>query len=134
MGRVSGERFFILQGLFLGAILVWLAWRFLRSARPESGFRVREADRSNSLPLGGAPHELLGVPPDAPAELIQSAYRNLMKRYHPDRVARPGTPEWHHAQKAAEAINRARDQMMSALGTGLGKARGDGTQSPPSSQ
>jgi DnaJ-domain-containing protein 1 len=43
---------------------------------------------------------------------IQSAYRELMKRYHPDRVGRPGTREWQDAQGIAEAINRAKRDLL----------------------
>jgi len=37
---------------------------------------------------------------------------SFMKRYHPDLVGRPGTREWNDAQKIAEAINRAKEEML----------------------
>jgi molecular chaperone DnaJ len=32
-----------------------------------------------------APHEVLGVTPDAPKNEIRAAYLSLVKRYHPDK-------------------------------------------------
>ncbi len=60
----------------------------------------------------GQPHEILGVSPHASSSQIQKAYRQLMKRYHPDRVARAGTPAWHAAQTRAELINQARSELV----------------------
>jgi hypothetical protein len=71
--------------------------------------------RLAGISLTGAPHEILGVHAHASEREIRSAYRELMKRYHPDRVGRPGTREWTDAQKIAEAINQAKDQMLSAI-------------------
>jgi hypothetical protein len=34
-----------------------------------------------------------------------------MKRYHPDLVGRPGSREWKDAQRIAEAINRAKEEL-----------------------
>lgn len=123
----------VLGGLF--AIFSWL----LRPKSPESGFKVREYELKKKKPrysspeldqlanakmqqkspllleglrLDGTPHEILGVAANASQEQIQQAYRNLMKRYHPDRVGRPGSREWNDAQKIAEKINQAKDQLL----------------------
>lgn len=57
-------------------------------------------------------HEIMGVPADASEGQVVKAYRHLMKRYHPDRIAPIGSAYWKDAQKIAEAINRARDEML----------------------
>lgn len=62
--------------------------------------------------IDGKPHEILGVSQHPTPTEVQQAYRELMKRYHPDRVGRPGTREWNDAQKIAEAINRAKDALL----------------------
>ena len=120
-----------------GAFLV-AAWTFIRPKTPESGFRVREADRNvkyqpaaeskfadakikpdplrlTGISLNGRPHEVLGVRETATVEEIQKAYRDLMKKYHPDKVGRPGTREWQDAQKIAETINRAKAEMLKGI-------------------
>lgn len=131
--------FYLLQVAFgFGVALYFL---FLRSREPKSAFRVREEDlrkpeearfpapnvhkttgpsRSKPKPplqlaglrIDGAAHEILGVAPGASAREIQKAYRDLIKRFHPDVVGRPGSREWADAQKIAEAINRAKDEML----------------------
>ncbi len=123
------------QTLILG-VLVALIFVFFRKLKsPESRFKVREADRVKKpaqkanrssasessrkqrpleLPgfrIDGEPHEILGVSIDASPKEIQRAFRELMKRYHPDQVGRPGTREWKDAQKFAEALIRAKEAM-----------------------
>ena len=126
---------FYLVQIGMGAFFLISAWNFIRPKTPESGFRVREADRNvkyqpateskfadakikpdplrlSGISLDGRPHEVLGVRENATAEEVQKAYRDLMKRYHPDKVGRPGTREWQDAQKIAETINRAKTEML----------------------
>jgi DnaJ-domain-containing protein 1 len=131
---IRREHFYLFQIALGAGFLILLAW--LRTPKqPESRFRVREADRKSSQPaqdggladakmkraeplrLGGIridapPHEILGIRPGASAAQIQKAWRELMKRYHPDRIGRPGTREWQDAQKIAEAINHAKDELL----------------------
>jgi len=131
------ERLFLWFQLGCVVILFLVIWRTFEK-KGESGFKFREAERSKRkttkgdslaqaqlkkkdphpiLQLEGIrtdlpPHEILGVPADAPLAEIERAYRRLMKRYHPDRVGRAGSREWEDAQKIAEAINTARDRMI----------------------
>lgn len=128
----------------VGALLLWrlLPPRATREER-EKGFRLREHERLGEPPPPGAstssrasaqgagqaparplalegirldvpPHALLGVPVEAEPEEIQRAHRELMKRYHPDRVGRPDSREWRDAQAIAEALNRARGLLLEA--------------------
>lgn len=120
--------------LGVGFLIYWFNKK-LRS-ESESGFRVRESDRNlkfergpkakktadqklkptpfqlTGIRIDGTAHEILGIPALATEEEIQRAYKNLMKRYHPDRIGPQGTPAWQDAQKIAEAINRARTEML----------------------
>lgn len=78
------------------------------SEKPE---RARPA-QLEGIRLDAPPHVILGVALDASRSEIQKAYRDQMKRYHPDLVGRPGSREWQDAQRIAEAINRAKDEML----------------------
>ncbi len=117
-------------------ILLWLRSR--HREENQSRFKLREADRNLHFKRGpeatkaahekparplrldgivadGAAHEVLGVRATATDAEIQKAYKERMKRYHPDRIGRPGTPEWQEATRIAEAINRARNEMLARL-------------------
>jgi DnaJ-domain-containing protein 1 len=131
------QGFLIVQIAFV--VIILLAVRLMLSKNHESSFRVREADRKKpskpaqgpgalaqariqrkeplmlaGIRIDGEPHEILGIPKNSEESVIQRAYRDLMKRYHPDVIGRPGTREWADAQKIAEAINQARKQMIAA--------------------
>ncbi len=131
---------FIQAGIVATFLLA--AWFLLRPKVPKSQFSVREADlragkkppirgvvdplgksritRKSPLELTGirvdsAPHDLLGVAIDASEAEIQSAYREQIKRYHPDAVGRPDSREWKDAQKIAEALTNARAALLARL-------------------
>jgi hypothetical protein len=133
------QKFFFSSQVFIALAIVGGIY-FLTRKKEESGFKVREADLKKNGPstspdlLAGAtvkkkeaplqlsgirideaPHKVLGISPRATEAEIQSAYRELMKLYHPDKVGRPGTREWTDAQKIAEALNHARKTMIDAL-------------------
>lgn len=65
--------------------------------------------------IDAPPHEILGIPSDAGRTQILKAHRDLMKRYHPDKLAPPNTPQWNEAQAIAAAINRAKEEMLKRL-------------------
>ena len=58
---------------------------------------------------------MLGVQKDATELEIRRAHRSLIKRFHPDKVGPQGSKEWYEAQKIAETINNARDEMLKSL-------------------
>lgn len=122
-------------------VILFAAWLF-RPRSPESNFRVRESDLRKpkarlspkqpdllaeaklraaqktgpllleGLRLDGSPSEILGISAQAGPEEIQKAFREKMKRYHPDKVGPPGSREWQDAQNIAHRIVQAKDEMM----------------------
>lgn len=56
----------------------------------------------------------LDVPADASNDAIDAAYRRLMSRYHPDRVAGAAEDVRVLAEERARAINAAYDTIMHA--------------------
>lgn len=122
-------------GVSVAFILFWI-WARDRE-RSKSNFRLREADRNlrfergtekatrsgnetarrkpaqlTGIVIDGAPHEILGISATASEKEVQKAFKERIKRYHPDSIGRPGSPEWKEATKIAEAINRARNEML----------------------
>ncbi|MEN9722147.1 MAG: DnaJ domain [Pseudomonadota bacterium] len=128
------EQFGAAQILLLLVAVFWFL-RLFKSAHRESQFRSRPAkpspqphprsekeakrDRERLLLGGfaftGQAHEILGVSKDANELEIRRAHRALIKRFHPDKIGRPGSREWHEAQKIAESLNTARDQLLKTL-------------------
>lgn len=61
---------------------------------------------------------VLDVPRDASNEAIDAAYRRLMSKYHPDRVAGAAQEIRELAEERARAINSAYDTIMDARRNG----------------
>ena len=59
-----------------------------------------------------APHDLLGVSPDADADTIRRAYRKALKLCHPDRVANLDPEIQEVAHRKAKALRRAYETML----------------------
>jgi hypothetical protein len=102
-----------------------------------------------------AVHDVLGVAHDADATQVRTSWKNLVRRHHPDLVARRNAPAISHlAEELTILSNRAYDRLRAALvaegrGTIVGPtlsspagwlvgfddiASGDGTVSPRASQ
>ncbi len=58
------------------------------------------------------PHEILGVPEDAPIEVIQARYRKLAVQYHPDKLASSATELQDLAGERLREINGAYGEIM----------------------
>lgn len=100
--------------LVLGFAL-WYAWKAHSSVRGGKG-----EGESPPPPPGDAgaddPYEILGVPRSASDEEIRKAYRDLLGRYHPDRLQHLGGEFRELAVRKAAAINSAYDSVKRERG------------------
>ena len=63
-----------------------------------------------------AVHDVLGVPSDADAAQVRTSWKNLVRRHHPDLVARRNAPAISHlAEELTILSNRAYDRLRAAL-------------------
>jgi DnaJ-domain-containing protein 1 len=80
-----------------------------------------------------AVHDVLGVAADAPPEEIRASWKNLVRRHHPDLVARRAAPAITHlAEELTILSNRAYDRLRAAVvAEGRGSVVGPTLSSPP---
>ncbi len=85
--------------------------------------------RLRQLPV----HEVLGVARDADAAEVRQGWMDLVKRFHPDLVARHGAPAVTHlAEELTILANRAYDRLRIALvAEGRATSAGSVLQQPP---
>jgi preprotein translocase subunit Sec63 len=72
--------------------------------------KKRKKPRTTARP----PHEVLGVEPDASAQEIRQAYQELMRKYHPDRVANAADELRDLAHQRSKEINAAYEAMRAS--------------------
>ncbi len=77
-------------------------WEKAGGARAGSG-----SDRGNGPSRPRDPYQVLEVSPDAPLEEIRSRYRELLLRYHPDRVQHLGREFQELADRRTKELNAA---------------------------
>jgi molecular chaperone DnaJ len=97
------------------------------AARSRNRFKVVQNSGQKAGNIMNDPYQVLGVSPNATDEEIKSAYRELVKKYHPDNYA--NSPLADLAGEKMKEINAAYDQinkMRSGGGTGYSSGYGDG--------
>jgi uncharacterized membrane protein YkvA (DUF1232 family) len=95
--------------LVLGAALYWLQRRLGATAASSTTSEARRPRPATAIPTD--PYELLEVAFDATPEEITRAYREQLKRYHPDRVAGLGDELQVLAHERTIAIQRAYETL-----------------------
>lgn len=80
-----------------------------------------------------AVHEVLGVPRDAGPEVVRMSWKDLIRKHHPDLVARRNAPAITHlAEELTILANRAYDRMRGALAAeGRAAVAGPRVSPPP---
>jgi len=90
--------------LILGFAL-WYAWKMRSSVRGRGGGGSSVPREEDGEPTD--PYEILGVARAASADEVKKAYRDLLGKYHPDRLQHLGGEFREMAARKAVAINRA---------------------------
>ncbi len=98
--------------------------RFLNSS-PESGRSSRApGPRKNRPPpplllpgirLTGEPHEILGIPENSTELEILRAYKEAIKRFHPDTIQGSAREQMRFYEEASARINDAKETMIRRL-------------------
>jgi len=102
--------------LVILAAIWWLRRRLARAEAERS--RTSAADTEDATENAAwDPHAVLGVTRGASAEEITRAYREQMRRYHPDRVAHLGEELRQLAHRKALEIQRAYAEIGRAVRT-----------------
>ncbi len=112
----------LMAALFLGAFLFRIPGLGKSKFKSKDKFKTQisldlaSAKISKKAPLllegvdiHATAHELLGVKQGATAEEINKAYKNKIKRYHPDKIGPQG-------EKIAEALNLAKEALLKKPG------------------
>lgn len=73
---------------------------------------VLDAREQAAEKQAASPHEVLGISPGASREEIRAAYKNLVKKYHPDRLASLGEEFHAIAERKMKLINAAYEALM----------------------
>ena len=122
------------------AIILYVAWRGLRTSQQQTAFKTREADRTDlknfknsdhdlasakmhkrqpssplSLPgirLSGEAHEILGIDANARPTEIMRAYKEKIKLFHPDRIQGQAREQLKFYEEASAKINQAKEEML----------------------
>ena len=111
--NLAGKRYY---GKILGGLLGFALMRhpigLLLGAIIGHAFDAGWLRRPRNNAALTAAYAELDVTPDASDEAIDAAYRRLMSRYHPDRVAGAAEDVRTLAEERARAINAAYDTIM----------------------
>lgn len=108
-----------LDDLVFLAVAGYYYWKQTRHLGGAAGRRPSAERPSTAPPPPGAqrdgdPYRLFGVSRSADAETIKKAYRDLVAKYHPDRVQHLGEEFKELAAAKTTAINTAYEEIKTA--------------------
>lgn len=82
------------------------------NTRPNTGQANQKKTSSSHIPK--TPHEILGIGPNASKKEIQTAYKEAIKKYHPDKLSHLGEDFSDLANEKFLEIQTAYDALMKA--------------------
>jgi DnaJ like chaperone protein len=81
---------------------------------------LNESEVDSILNLGGSSieeaYKVLEITPDATDAEVRTAYRNMVRKHHPDKVQTLGEDVKRAAEEKMQRINEARDRIYQARG------------------
>jgi DnaJ like chaperone protein len=100
-------------------VLGLLIWQSSRQGKPTGTPREQSGNRDDTGRPGGSqhrdtPHEIFGLKTGATRDEIESRFKELIKQYHPDRVAHLGEDLRNLAHEKTIEIQRAYEFLMKA--------------------
>lgn len=122
--------------LIVTVVVMFIALKTWLKSSTQSNFKLREHEKAPvpnrpgydmaqqkknqplSLPginLTGTACEILGVPAHASQSEILLAYKEGIKRYHPDRIQNASPEQLKFYEQAAATLNRAKDELLQKL-------------------
>ena len=88
-----------------------LSWLFHAKGKNQQKEKFEKAPESPKKPELPSPWRTLGISVGASRTRIKGAYRQMIQKYHPDRVAAVGTEIRQLAEKKAKEINQAYEEL-----------------------
>ncbi len=83
------------------------------TSQSSAGQNTQSAQKqSTSAPGSKTPYDILGVKPDASKRVIQEAYKEAVKKYHPDKLSHLGEEFSDLANDKFLEIQKAYDSLM----------------------
>ncbi len=83
-----------------------------KKQEPHKNTRYQQNSSTRSFKSNQTPFDILGVSPNASKQEIQSAYKQAIKKYHPDKLSHLGEEFSNLANEKFLAIQKAYDLLM----------------------
>ena len=99
----------------LGAYFIYRRKRAQKTVRGGGEGRARTGMGNGGRQIKD-PYEVLGVPSEVTDGELESVYRDLLKKYHPDRVQHLGAEFQEMAEERAKAITEAHTKILRERG------------------
>ena len=85
-----------------------------KNARTNGSTRSADQKKGPSQNIPKTPYEVLGISPNSSKKEIQNAYKEAIKKYHPDKLSHLGEEFSHLANEKFLEIQKAYDILMKA--------------------
>jgi hypothetical protein len=106
------------DSVIIGIIIYWIRYGKLPNfffkkkgvAKPKKF--TTDKQQQNSFNTAKTPYEILGIRPNSSKKQIQSAYKEAIKKYHPDKLSHLGEEFSDLANAKFLAVQKAYDTLM----------------------